>query len=279
MSYLRLRDYDKSIEYANLQQITSYDDGIRKDSERAGIEKAKSYLTQKFNVEEEFTDLQVYSYSQSYNAGVTIELNGQDWNANKVYAANDITVYNSIVFKAVSGNTNQSPVGTGNTWTSIGNKFDLYYTVLPCSYYKFDQYYYAGDKVYWNGKVYTCQQQGIGYYPDVNSKNIKGEYFWGTGIAYSVPAGTEISDTTYYNFGDFRCADMVYVTVDLALYLIHKRIAPANVPDLRVKAYDDAIAWLKDCAFGNVTPNLLVRTPRSGGMFRIGSNTKNINSY
>ena len=67
--------------------------------------------------------------------------------------------------------------------------------------------------------------------------------------------------------------------IDIALYHIHSRIAPRNIPDLRVKRYDDAKKWLKMCAHGDITPNILLKTPRSGCKIRIGSQTKNTNNY
>jgi hypothetical protein len=72
---------------------------------------------------------------------------------------------------------------------------------------------------------------------------------------------------------------MVGTMIDIALYHIHSRIAPRNIPDLRVKRYDDAKKWLKMCAHGDITPNILLKTPRSGCKIRIGSQTKNTNNY
>ena len=280
MSYLRYHDYIKSIQLENLTQIINQDDNIRTDCELAAIEKIKTYLTQKFNVEEEFTDLTVYSRTIPYNAAITVELNGTTWISTTPYAADDIVLYGTNVYYALSGSTNNNPTTlTGNTWSLLGPQYKLYHTILPQEYFKFDKYYYTGDKVYWNGRVYTCIVPGVGYYPDVNTQNVKGSNYWGYGVVYTVPAATPLTDTTYWAEGDYRSQEMVFNAIDIVLYLIHKRIAPMNIPDLRVKAYDDAIKWLVDCYEGMITPNLLVRTPRSGGRFRIGSNPKNWNWY
>lgn len=280
MAYLRLRDYVKSIQLQNLNQILNQDDSIRIEAEKASIEKVKSYLVQKFNVDEEFTDLQVYSLSAIYPAGITVELNGNVYSSTQSYANKDIMVYNgSVYYNSGSTITNIDPTSTASTWNNLGFQYTLYHTILPKKYFKFDHYYYAGDKVYWNGKIYTCVQPGAGYYPDVNTPTAPGKTYWELGTTYTVPAGTLPSNTTYYALGDFRSLEMVYNLIDIVLYIIHKRIAPSNIPDLRVKAYDDAIAWLKDIYNGMVTPNLLTLTPRQGGRFRIGSNLKNANTY
>ena len=275
--YLRDKDYLKTIQTENLSQIVNKDFSILYDSEKAAIEKAKTYLTQKFNVEEEFTSTVVYSLSKTYQAGITAELNGNQFIISNNYSANDIVLNNGLIYYT-SASTSGIYV-TGGSWILLGNQYDLYHTKIPQDYFNFTRYYYIGEKVYWNGKVYTCIAAGSGYYPDINTPISNGTKYWGNGINYYVPAGTPLEDTNYWEFGDFRSQEMVYTIIDMVLYLLHKRIAPANIPDLRVKAYDDAIQWLIDCYEGNITPNLLVKTPRSGGRFRIGSNPKKNNAY
>ena len=64
------------------------------------------------------------------------------------------------------------------------------------------------------------------------------------------------TQSTYYLKGDCRSAQMVLAMVEFTLYHLHKRIAPNNIPDIRVKAYDDTNLWLKDCASGERTPKI-----------------------
>jgi len=79
--------------------------------------------------------------------------------------------------------------------------------------------------------------------------------------------------------GDNRNRSLVRHCVALALYFIHDRIAPRNVPELRARKYKEAVTWLKDAADGNLTSGLQAIQPRSGGRVRWGSNIKNINSF
>ena len=54
-----------------------------------------------------------------------------------------------------------------------------------------------------------------------------------------------------------RDAQLVNYICDLALYHMHSRIAPRNIPQLRQDRYENAISWLKMCGMGDVTPKLL----------------------
>ena len=100
-----------------------------------------------------------------------------------------------------------------------------------------------------------------------------------TGTNYFVPIGTSINDTNYWVMADNRDAQMVMYLCDVSLFHLHSRIAPRNIPDLRVKRYEAAIMWFKMCAVGDVTPELPLLTPRQGNRIRFGGNIKNINSY
>ena len=80
---------------------------------------------------------------------------------------------------------------------------------------------------------------------------------WGPGVAESIGSNIDVNDIHFWMLRDGRNAQMVNYMIDIVLYHLHSRIAPHNIPDLRVKRYDDAIKWLKDCAKGdNITANL-----------------------
>ena len=78
--------------------------------------------------------------------------------------------------------------------------------------------------------------------------------------------------------GDDRDPQLLNYIIDMAIYHLHSRIAPRNIPELRVTRYENAVQWLKMCAFGDVTPKLELNP--TGSRFIIsGSNTKNQNNY
>lgn len=82
-----------------------------------------------------------------------------------------------------------------------------------------------------------------------------------------------------WTLGDNRSQQLVVVMVDIVLYHLHTRIAPQNIPELRVLRYRSAQRWLNDANKGNITPNLPLTTPRAGGRIAFGGNTKLNNIY
>jgi phage gp36-like protein len=86
-------------------------------------------------------------------------------------------------------------------------------------------------------------------------------------------------DAEVLKVGTARDPQLLAYIIDIALYHLHSRIAPRNVPELRLTRYENAVAWLKMCAYGDVTPKLEVITPAQGNRIRYGGNTKNTNQY
>lgn len=134
----------------------------------------------------------------------------------------------------------------------------------------------------------------VGYFPgielnyyDINTAYGIGDFVFQSGIDYvaaksstGVTPGTDVETWIPIKFlkGDSRSQKLVSIMIDVVLYHIHSRIAPRNIPDLRVKRYDDAIQWLKDANSGNITPNLPLLQPYKGRV-RWGGNTKSNNIY
>lgn len=54
-----------------------------------------------------------------------------------------------------------------------------------------------------------------------------------------------LSNNDHYTAGDPRNALIKRYSVDIALYELHSRINPRNIPEFRIQRRDDAIAWLK----------------------------------
>lgn len=79
--------------------------------------------------------------------------------------------------------------------------------------------------------------------------------------------------------GDNRNPNIVEIYIDITLYKVHKGIAPRNIPDLRVKAYDDAISTLDKYAGDLITLNVAKLQPDQGNKIRFNGNIKNTNTY
>ena len=281
MGYLYYTDYKKNIEDKNIQDIISSDDSIRLDMEGVAQEELISYLIQKYDTAAEFKDSNDYLPTAQYNANNVIRLTGSAYIGTTNYGIGDLCSSFGFVYKSLLvNNLGHAPLGNPTWWKSLGAENKLFYSIYPEPLFEIRKYYRTGDKVFWNNKKYTCKIDTAMVFPD---DLINGTTYWGVGIAYLV-AVDKIGATdqgTYYLSGDCRSAKMVMSMCEIVLYHIHKRIAPNNIPDIRVKAYDDVITWLKDCASGNVTPNLnLLQTVDNSIRIRYGSRqARNYNDY
>ncbi len=311
MSYLIANDYLKQIQDANLQQLISANTNIMSAAELAAEAEAISMLAQKFDTDAEFTDTNPWVITNTYQALDRVYLDAPAYNPTQTYNTGAYALQGAVIYVcAVSGTT-----GTFNSanWALVGNQYDLYYAAPP--FPQFDLYgvYKKGDKVFWNNETYTCQlptvlvnhetelqARVIQHSPTTNifpDDPASGPIYWGTGTPYSVPANTNISNTTYWTPGDNRDQQMLQKVIDIALYHLHARIAPRNIPELRITRYlgqdkdrgmntggivypiYSALGWLQACARGEVTPKLPVLQPKQGARVRYGGNVKAINSY
>lgn len=99
-----------------------------------------------------------------------------------------------------------------------------------------------------------------------------------TGEARSYLIQKYLFDDELNKTGTARDPQLLNYIIDIAIYHLHSRIAPRNIPELRTTRYENAIAWLKMCALGEVTPKLELQ-PTTGRMIQWGSNEKNTNIY
>lgn len=80
--------------------------------------------------------------------------------------------------------------------------------------------------------------------------------------------------------GNSRSLQIRMAVVDVALFILHSRIAPSNVPELRKLRYEQTISWLKGVARGSVTPELQeIDITTTGSRIRSGFDDKNPNKY
>ena len=249
MSYLLLSDYNLSIQSGELNQITTNDNTIAPAALAFATTLARSKLIQKYDLNFEFRDWINWTNSLTFNAGDRV------YTGSLLYQAN----YPYPLFDQVNGN------------------------------------YLVGDQVYWKGYVYTClvatsnidEFTAMQYieYNQVPSNNIfpddinVGASYWGSKTAYIVPANTALTNTTYFTPGDTRNPLLVNYLIDIALFRMHYRISPRNIPEFRVEAYDKALHWLENCKKGIDSVELPLIQPVQGSRIRYGGKVKTINDY
>lgn len=294
MPYLIAKDLAKQIQSENLSQIIGGDSSILSAAEATAIEEAKSYLVQKYDTTQEFKDMNPWNNQAVYKPTDRIYLDAAAYSATATYTVGEQVLQAGKVYAcktAIEAPQAFNPVN----WDLLGNQYDLFFAVYPKPLFDYNQQYAVGDQVYWNGKVYTCaiqtkpisQQELLQYrqYQNLPPLNVapdnvnEGVQYWGSGTPYSVAAGTLPTNTTYWTKGDNRSQQLLTTVVDIALYHVHSRISPRNIPDLRVKRYDDARNWLKMANRGDITAALPIIQPVTGMRIRYGGNVKQINSY
>lgn len=292
MAYLIASDYLRQIQDVNLQQIITSNVSVRLGAELAAQAEAISYLRQKYNVTQEFTDTNKWGKSSTYKALNRVYLDAVQYAGANTYNIGDYVLNTGIVYVCnTNGTTGTFDVSKFNV---VGNQYDIYYAITPVPIFNVYEFYKKDDVVFWNNHTYKCLvQTKTGSHesdlqdhiysniplPNVFPDSTGASTSWQDLGAYNVASNTDINNTTYWSKSDNRDQQMVLYFVDITLYHLHARIAPRNIPQLRIDRYTNAINWLKMCATGDVTPALPVIQPKSGGRIRFGGNVKQINSY
>lgn len=294
MPYLIAKDLNKQIQSENLSQIIGGDSSILSASELTAIEEANSYLVQRFDTSQEFKDLDLWDKSVVYNPTDRVYLNATAYSATGTYAIGALTLQAGNVYRCTTAIT-VGEAFNASKWALLGSQYAIFYAIYPKPLFNYNAQYAIGDEVFWHGKIYKClietkplsqdqllQVREIENAPllNVDPENVNsGSVYWKFLNNYDVPANTDILNTAYWKAGDNRSQQLLTTVVDITLYHVHSRISPRNIPELRVKRYDDARNWLKMANRGEITPALPMLQPTKGGRIRFGGNVRFINSY
>jgi len=312
MSYLIRPDYFATIQDINLTQITTGYPGIIAVSEARAIAEAKSFLIQKYDLENEFTDTSVWAWTEPYSAGDRVYLNASIYDSAQTYDAKALILRasdNAILRCNADGTTG---VYDASKWDIVGYQYDLFYAAYPWPIYDTNKFYKIGDKVYWAGHVYTAKrntlipshQQQLQREDQTSNPqyNVRPDldvdaYSWTDEGAYTLPADNDITNASQWTPGDNRDQQMVQKVVAIALFHIHKRISPQNVPvhishsykgdpaDTIVNGSDvvypiySALGWLQAIARGKVSAALPKYQPNKQVAITWGGSPKKINDY
>lgn len=209
----------------------------------------------------------------------TLQFDAPQFNLYKEVKKDDLRYWKGLLYKALKP---WKPVSHYDQLQAMTTPNNLYPNVMPNQDLN-GLYWYGGKTAF-----------VVGYYPsqsitawDINTNYGISQMASHNGVDYvaadsstGIEPGTDIEKWIPLTFkkGDSRSQQLVSAMIDISLYHIHSRIAPRNIPDLRVKRYDDAIKWLKDANAGTVTPNLPLLQPYKSRI-RWGSNTKSNNIY
>lgn len=292
MAYLIFSDFKKQIQTDNLNQIIGNDLTVLETAELQAIEEAYGYLTQKYDTTKEFSTTAAWAIGATYEAADRVYLNATAYSNTSTYALNALCLQAGSVYICTTAITTPEAFNAAK-WQLLGAQYDLFYAKYPKPLFDYQAIYAKGDQVYWKGKTYTALKGSFEWGDNIQFRQIQnippsnvfpddpvnGATTWGTGTPYTVPAGTLPTNTTYWINGDNRTQSVLMIVIDIALFHLHSRIAPRNIPDLRKDRYLNAIDMLKAFARGEMTAKLPLIQPKQGARIRYGGNIKNINSY
>jgi len=310
MSYLIFNDFKQQIQADNLLNIINKDMSILDSAIIDAQEECKEYLSQKYVLDAELSDTDKYDITKTYTAANRVYLDADAYSDTSTYPLNALTLFEGNVYKCTTAILSGEPFNQAH-WAKLGAQFNMFNIPLPKPLFNANKYYNIGDQVFWKGKVYTCAIKSssidhtillqLVYYNNIPSLNVMpddpiyGVQYWGVGIDYIVGAGLLPNDP--WKLGDNRNRNLRRHMIAIVLFIVHNRIAPRNIPELRDIAYrgkeDDrinardgliypeycALGWLQGAQRGMRVVDLEYIQPRKGGRVRFGGQIRNQNGY
>ena len=301
MSYLIPSDYKKQIQSTNLAQVIRGDATIQTAAEDTAIDEASSYLVQKYDLATELQDTPQWDGTEVYKAGNRVFLDAPAYVAATSYDTGAYVTFTvgagmaavTSIYKALQDGITGAWDAT--KWKLVCPQYQIFNAKYPAPIFNMQGSYIIGSPVFWKGNTYVCLIASRQFSSDTvlqftNLSNIpysnifpddpaQGPQYWGTPTPFTIPANTDILNTTFWLPGDNRCKQLVTYLVDIALYHMHSAVAPQVVPVQREKRYDDAIKWLNKAAKGDITASLPLLQPIQGRRNRYGGQIKNNNSW
>ena len=252
---LRDEDYLAQIQADNLDQLIESTDSFRLEKEQAAQAEMISYLSQRYIVDEIFTDTTVFNVANTYLGKNLIEYTAPLYDESTVYVTDNRIVFEKNIYNSIAGSP--AEVFDPAKWTLIAADLSLYFAKLPEQEYNNKTTYEVGEKVWYKDAVYTAITQAVGLIPSDNEAN------WGVGVPFSF-SGNLPDDIAFWTKGDNRNPLIVMFLIDVTLNHLYSRINPRNIPDLRKERYNGndpmdrggAIGWLKKVAGGDINADL-----------------------
>ena len=144
--------------------------------------------------------------------------------------------------------------------------------------------YSVGDRCSYLGNIYKCNTAATTGVWNASKWTLltTNESWWNVtaNVTGHLPYdSTDTVSSESFAAGDTRNAKIKQLYIDMVLYDLHSRISPRNIPELRVKRYDDAVSWLKMIQKGKIQANLPIIDAITGTNISYGSNLKTNNIY
>lgn len=317
MPYLIKNDYKTYIQGDYLRQLVQADDNKRVIEENTSLQVIVQKLTQKYDLNSEFTDMQPYNKAKTYAAGerVTVDfgINGfTAWVTLGGYSVGDLVINAAVGYICSTGN-NDVTFNPAH-WTSVGAQYTIYYGAYPSTctlngqpnpasltqpyapVFNYKSLYSLGDVVYWKGNTYVAKQPStvlthfaaIQYqiytnlpfnnvFPDNPVANKNGVY-WNNATAYVITPNTPLTNSAWVR-GDNRNQTIKDAMVRITVFKLSPLIAPMNRPEVWLDDYRSILRELNDAANGLITLVLPSNQPQNNLKTAFGGDIKLENSF
>jgi phage gp36-like protein len=294
MGYLTTADIKRLIQTNNLNEVTGSDSAMVTYAEQAAITEVKSYLVQKYDVASEFRSFKICAPGVQMFLNDRMVITAAVYNPLNTYQYFEMCTYQNKVYYMSDSNAPATGAFNPAQWTFIQNDGTMVYLDTLAAYPEFNIYnfYNVGDKITYADYLWTCKSKTLtideasalqyAEYANIPVGNqfptATNQTQWTKGVQYSRQPWQ--ASAAPFVVGDNRNQQLVNYVIDVMLYHLFSRIAPRNIPELRMERYDMAIAWLKNVAKGDdITADLPRLQPKQGNRLRWGSNVKANNTY
>lgn len=310
--YLTLQDYQATIQSGQLSQqiLDPLQAGTseRLFAEEWAIGIVRSKLKTKYDLDFEITPTLSWDTTKQYHAHDRVILDYDDFVGGKLYMPNSLVCYNGYAWICI--NQTNAQTFDQSAWQMLGEQYSIWYCAYldsnknPIERFSFEVqiqqgafqkgYYNIGDIVWWQDHTYIALQgtQTISHddslnffqYAELPARNVFpndpniGSTVWQDNGEYILDAGEPLTSPVWV-LSDNRDILMVQCIVDIALYSLHKRISPMNIPKLREESFIRQMEWLTSLRNGKSDSDLTILEPEQGDEVRWGSNIKQANSY
>jgi len=125
MAYLIAKDLSKQIQAENLSQITGGDSSVLDASILTAIAEMESYLTQKYDVSNEFQDLALWDKANVYHPTNRVYLNATAYSATATYALGALVLQAGSVYKCTTAITVAEAFNPAK-WGLLGAQYAIF---------------------------------------------------------------------------------------------------------------------------------------------------------
>lgn len=308
MGYLTLSDYRNSIQQSIFNQLVQNNYAKLTLAENAALDIVISHLTQKYDVTQEFTDIEPWNPNINYNVRTRVIIDYAAWVAETSYNVNDCIINNGIGYLCNTANSDATFIPAN--WDFLGAQYAIYYASFPstCTYqgvlvsptlanplapmFDINSNYFLGDVVYWKDNTYVCNmatafvrpcdlKQYYVYenvplpniFPDDMQNNTQHQY-WSAGTPTPDLTGIEPTDPAYYILGDNRSPSLVEIMKRIAIWILSDLVVTNNRPMVWEDNYKSSLEKLRGFAEGKTTLRIPLIQPNVGKRVRYGGGIK-----